>query len=173
MGDIILSIIAARAQNGVIGNQGQLPWRLRDDLSFFKKVTLGKPVIMGRRTWESLPMRPLPGRANFVLSSDWNYNAHSARVYSSFLPALNAARATAARVDMDEVFVIGGARLYERALPIADRLYITEVEAEVDGDTVFPPLAASEWTTTEIARHEAGSRNEFAFRIVQYDRAQG
>lgn len=172
MGDILLSLIAARAQNGVIGKDGQLPWRLSDDLAFFKSVTTGKPVLMGRRTWESLPVRPLPGRANFVLTSDWNYDARNARVYSSFLPALNAARATAARAGADELFVIGGAQLYERALPLADRLYLTEVDADIDGDTYFPAFAPQDWAATELSSHAADDRNEFAFRVVRYDRKQ-
>lgn len=170
MGPVRLSLIAARARNGVIGADGGLPWRLRDDLAFFKKVTNGCPVIMGRRTWESLPVRPLPGRSNLVMSRDWTYAAESARVYSSFVPALNAAKAMARKSGAGDVFVIGGASLYEAALPLADRLYITEVDAAPEGDTVFPAFDLSEWRCRELKTQPADARNDHAFRIIQCDR---
>jgi dihydrofolate reductase len=126
---IRLSLIVAQGRNRVIGSAGQLPWRLKDDLAHFKRTTMGAPVIMGRKTWESLPKRPLPGRPNIVISRDWNYDAAEARVYSSLSPAINAAKAMALRAGQSEVFVIGGAAIYELALPLADRIYLTEVDA--------------------------------------------
>ncbi|CAN0266978.1 unnamed protein product, partial [Chrysoparadoxa australica] len=105
---IKVSLIAARAKTGVIGNKGQLPWRLADDLAFFKSVTVGHPIIMGRRTWESLPRRPLPGRDNIVLSRDWTFSAAGARVFSAIGPAVEAGKALAVAAGKREVFIIGG-----------------------------------------------------------------
>ena len=133
-----LSLIVARARNGVIGRDGGLPWRLSDDLALFKQATAGKPIIMGRATWESLPRKPLPGRQNIVLTRDWAYAALGARVYSSLTASIAAARAIAAKDGQDEVFIIGGESVYAKALPMADLLYITEVDAEIEGDARFP-----------------------------------
>ncbi|MEM6411279.1 MAG: dihydrofolate reductase [Pseudomonadota bacterium] len=167
--DIRNCIIVAKASNGVIGNQGQLPWRLSADLAFFKQVTTGKPMIMGRKTWESLPIRPLPGRANIVISRNWNYAAKGARVYSSLGVAVNAARSIARREGVDEIFVIGGASIYERALPISDRLYITEVDAEPEGDVLFPQVKEDRWQEVWGRPYEADEKNEFSFTIRRYD----
>ncbi|CUS56937.1 MULTISPECIES: dihydrofolate reductase [unclassified Hyphomonas] len=165
-----LCLIAARASNNVIGSGGDLPWRLKSDLAFFKKATLGCPIIMGRKTWESLPVRPLKGRENIVMTRDWAYNAEGARVYSSFAAATNSARAVAARTAADKVFVIGGEAIYKLALPIADRLYLTEVDAAPDGDAYFPELDANQWKETGAEQFEAGEGNDFAFSIRQLDR---
>lgn len=162
---IRLSLIVAQGRNRVIGAGGQLPWRLKGDLAHFKRTTMGAPVIMGRKTWESLPKRPLPGRANIVISRDWNYDAAEARVYSSVVPALNAARAIALRAGQPEVFVIGGAAIYEAALPLADRIYLTEVDAAPEGDAFFPALHAGQWSETSAERHEAGEGNDHAFTL--------
>lgn len=165
-----LCLIVAQARNRVIGAGGTLPWRLKDDMAFFKATTMGAPVIMGRKTWESFPKRPLPGRENIVLTRDWDYDAAEARVYSSFPAAMNAARAIAAREGKDEAFVIGGAEIYAMALPFADRIYLTEVDAEVNGDTFFPELSARDWNSREIAAHGASEGNDHAFTIRQLDR---
>lgn len=167
-----LCLIVAQARNRVIGARGGLPWRLKDDMAFFKRTTMGAPVIMGRKTWESLPIRPLPGRANIVLTRDWRYEAaDAARVYSSFAAAVNAARAIADREGRDEVFVIGGAELYAAALPLADRIYLTEVDTEVEGDAHFPQLDMRQWSSDEGLRFEAGEGNDHAFTIRRLDRA--
>lgn len=168
-GDVKLSLIVARARNGVIGREGDLPWRLSADMALFKKSTSGKPIIMGRKTWESLPVKPLPKRTNIVLTRDWAYAAIGARVYSSFSAALAAARAIAAKDGEDEVFVIGGATLYERAIEIADRLYITEVDAEIEGDTYFPKFDENQFAEAGRSVHEADQKNEFGFtfRILE------
>lgn len=167
---IKVCLIVAKSRNGVIGRDGQLPWRLPGDLAFFKETTLGKPVIMGRKTWESLPKRPLPGRDNIVLSRDWNYAAPGARVYTSFSPGLNAARSMAVRAGVDEVFVIGGASLYERAMPLADRLYVTDVDLIAEGDAFFPGLESSVWSETWSRPQAADGKNQYGFTIRRYDR---
>lgn len=153
----------------MIGAAGQLPWRLKDDMAHFKRTTMGAPVIMGRKTWESLPKRPLPGRPNIVISRDWNYDAAEARVYSSVSPAINAAKAMALRNGQTEVFVIGGAAIYELALPIADRIYLTDVDTAPAGDVFFPELTPGSWSETSSTRFEAGEGNDFAFTLRVLD----
>jgi dihydrofolate reductase len=166
---IRLSLIVAQGRNRVIGAGGQLPWRLKDDMAHFKRTTMGAPVIMGRKTWESLPKRPLPGRPNIVISRDWNYDAAEARVYSSVSPAVNAAKAMALREGQSEVFVIGGAAIYELVLPIADRIYLTEVDAAPEGDVFFPTLAPGSWSETASTRYDAGDGNDHAFTLRVLD----
>lgn len=167
---IRLSLIVAQGRNRVIGSAGQLPWRLKDDLAHFKRTTMGAPVIMGRKTWDSLPKRPLPGRPNIVISRDWNYDAAEARVYSGVSPAINAAKAMALRAGQTEVFIIGGAAIYELALPLADRIYLTEVDAAPDGDVFFQAVDTVNWSQTGLARFEAGAGNDHAFTIKVLDR---
>lgn len=168
-----IALVVARARNGVIGRDGDLPWRLRSDLQRFKAVTMGKPCIMGRATWESLPLRPLPGRLNLVLTSDLSYEeqgkAKGAVVCTSLDEALSIARETAVEDGVDEICVIGGAALFAAALPRARRLYITEVEAEVEGDVRFPPFDEDAFLETSAERHEAGERDDhaFVFRVLE------
>lgn len=165
-----LCLIVARGRNGVIGREGALPWRLRDDLALFKETTAGAPLLMGRKTWESLPRKPLPGRENIVLSRNWTFQARGARVYSSLSSALAVARMLATRGGKDEVFVIGGAGLYEDTLPMAHRLYITEVDAEPKGDVTFPPFEEAKWTETSRQFFAASEGNEHAFVFRRLDR---
>lgn len=160
-----LSLIVARAKNKVIGRNGELPWRLKSDLAHFKHLTVGKPVIMGRKTWESLPRRPLPGRPNIVVTRDWTYAAEGARVYSQLGAALAVGRATARRDNHDEFFVIGGAELYAATLPLADRLYLTEVDAEPEGDAHFDGIDWDQWEEVAHEPHEADAENEHGFVI--------
>jgi dihydrofolate reductase len=168
---IRLSLIVAQGRNRAIGVAGQLPWRLKDDLAHFKRTTMGAPVIMGRKTWESLPKRPLPGRANIVISRDWNYDAAEARVYSSVSPAINAAKAMALNAGQTEVFVIGGEAIYKAALPMVDRIYLTDVDAEPEGaDAFFPELGAGHWSETSATHVEAGENNQYAFTLRIFDR---
>jgi len=168
-----ISLVVARARNGVIGMDGDMPWKLRSDLQRFKQITSGKPCIMGRATWESLPLRPLPGRLNLILSRDLSYEeqgkAKGAVVVSSFADALDIARETAEEDGVDEVCVIGGAALFEAALPRAKRLYITEIEAEPEGDTFFPAFDESLFREVANERHDAGEKDDhaFAFRILE------
>ena len=169
--EVKLSMIVARAHGGVIGVKGDLPWRLSDDLKAFKKVTFGCPVLMGRKTWESLPIKPLPGRENIVLTRDWQYDAIGARVYSSFAPAMNAAKAIALKGRFEEIFVIGGEAIYRKALPIADRLYITEVDADVEGDAFFPEFDESSWREISSTRYQKNETNDhdFVIRVLERD----
>lgn len=163
MSPVKISLIVARAKNGVIGVEGDLPWRLKADLAFFKATTLGKPILMGRNTWESLPRRPLPKRDNIVLTRDWTYAAEGARVYASYATAAAAARAIATRAGQDEAFVIGGEALYTRAIATADRMYITEVDAAPKGDAFFPAFDESEWSEQSAVAHSADDDNDHAF----------
>lgn len=162
---IKLSLIVARAQNNVIGVNGALPWRLSDDLKFFKQATTGHPVIMGRRTWESLPYKPLPRRDNIVLTHDWTYEAVGARVFSALAPAIGAGKALARTAGKSEVFVIGGQALYKAALPSADLLYITEVDVTLEGDALFPDFDESQFEEITRRRVEAGNGNDYSFTL--------
>ncbi|MCR9270663.1 MAG: dihydrofolate reductase [Henriciella sp.] len=168
--EIKLCLIVARAQNGVIGKDNDLPWRLSDDLKHFKATTKGCPVIMGRKTWESLPRRPLPGRDNIVLSRDGQYAAPGARVFTSIDAAIETARALAAAAGKSEVFVTGGSAIYAAALPFADRLYITEVATTLDGDASFPAFDETDYIETRREAVAASEKNEFAFIIRTLDR---
>ena len=169
-----IALVVARARNGVIGRDGDLPWRLRSDLQRFKAVTVGKPCIMGRKTWESLPLKPLPGRLNIVLTKDGSYEsegmAKGALVCSNLSEALSIARETAEEDGVDEVCIIGGTALFEMALPRAQRLYITEVEAEPEGDAVFPPFDETAFVRTAFEPHEAGEKDDHAFAFTVLDR---
>ena len=165
-----LSLIVARAENGVIGRDGDMPWRLSEDLKRFKSLTSGKPVIMGRNTWESLPRRPLPKRANIVVSRNTALLAERAWQASSIESAIALGRAMAMRDGLDEYFVIGGATLYEAALPYADRLYLTEVMADIEGDTYFPEISASDWTVLEEISVPADEKNTYPTRYCRLER---
>ncbi|MDK1386962.1 dihydrofolate reductase [Sinorhizobium sp. 8-89] len=132
-------IVVAVATNGVIGREGDLPWRLSTDLKRFKALTIGKPVVMGRKTWASLG-RPLPGRPNIVISRNRDFAAEGAEVTSSLEAALELARRHAAAIGADEICIIGGGEIYRQSIGVADVLHVTEVHAEVDGDTRFPAI---------------------------------
>ena len=160
----------ARARNGVIGLNGALPWRLGSDLAMFKELTLGKPIIMGRKTWDSLPRRPLPGRTNIVLSHDGRFAPPGAVACEDFQEAVQIARDQAREDEVSEICVIGGAALFEIALPRAKRLYLTEVEADPEGDVRFPAFDEAEWTEVWRERHEAGPKDEFAFTLRVMER---
>ena len=160
----------SRARNGVIGREGELPWLLKSDLSIFRATTMGKPVIMGRKTWESLPKKPLIGRMNIVLSRDGSFEPHGAIVCEEFSEAVSIAKEQAEEDGAREVCVIGGASLFELALPKARRLYLTEVDAEVEGDVVLPPIDESRWTEVRSERHEASDVDEYAFTVRVLER---
>lgn len=158
-----LAIVVARAANGVIGRDGDLPWRLRSDLALFKANTLGKPIIMGRKTWDSLPRKPLPGRMNVVLTRDQSFEPEGAVACETWMEAVQMAKEQAADDGVDEVCVIGGRALFELALPKAKRLYLTEVAAEVEGDVHFPAFDESAWTEVRRDVHAAGEGDDHAF----------
>ncbi len=159
-----LCLIAALATNGVIGRHNTLPWRLPDDLKHFKALTLGCPVIMGRKTWESLG-RPLPGRENIVVTRDPVYAAAGCRVVHGLEEAL------AACGNAEEVFVIGGGELYALALPLAHTLYLTEVHGNVEGDAHFPAFDRSRFLETQREHHAADETHAWAFDFVSYQAA--
>jgi len=170
MSRIILSAgPIARARNGVIGKDGTLPWRLKSDLAIFRAVTMGKPVIMGRKTWDSLPKKPLVGRTNIVLSRDGSFEPHGALVCDNFSEALQIGREQAQEDGRDEVCVIGGASLFELALSRATRLYLTEVEAEVDGDVRLSAIDERRWREVRRESHPAGEDDQypFTFRVLE------
>ena len=159
----------AVARNGVIGRDGALPWRLKSDLAIFKAVTLGKPIIMGSKTWDSLPRKPLPSRMNIVLSRDGSFEPSGAVVCERFGEAVAIGREQAAEDGAEEVCVIGGAALFELALPKSRRMYITEVQAEVAGDVLFPAFNEADWTEVRREEHPAGEGDDhaFVFRVLE------
>ncbi len=158
---MILSLIVAVAENGVIGRDGALPWRLPGDMAFFKATTMGKPIVMGRKTWESLG-RPLPGRENIVITRDTSYLAEGAVVVNGLDAALEHAG------DVPEIMIIGGAQIYEAALPIVRRIYLTRVHASPSGDTFFPDLNWEGWEEVAREDHEAeGDTPAFSFVTLE------
>ena len=164
-----LVLVAAVAENGVIGRDGALPWRLAGDLKHFKTLTLGKPVLMGRRTFASIG-RALPGRTNIVLTRDPAFRAEGVRTAPNLAAALTMAEAEAKRMQADEIAIIGGAALYAVTLPRAHRLYLTEVHAKPPGTTYFPAFERNEWR--EIAREGPLQRPDeaYSYSFVVLDR---
>lgn len=160
----MISLIAALAKNRAIGKDGQLLWHLPEDMRHFRETTRGKPVIMGRKTWESLPdsFRPLPGRHNIVVSRNPAYLAPGATLVGSLENAIHAVGETA------EVFVIGGAELYRQALPVAGRLYLTEIAQDFEGDAFFPDVPPEDWE--EISRKAQQGKSGPVFSFVVYRR---
>ena len=159
-----IALIYARAANGVIGKDGTMPWHLPEDLAHFKRVTLNHPVIMGRRTWDSIPApyRPLPGRFNVVITRQLDWQAEGAHRASSLGEALHPFQPT------ETVWIIGGAQIYAQALPLADRLVVTEIDADVAGDA-FAPAIGAEWR--EVGRDERLAANGWRLAFVSYQRA--
>ena len=164
-----ISLIVAVAKNGVIGRDGGLPWRLSSDLKTFRRLTMGKPVIMGRRTFQSLP-KPLEGRDNLVVTRDASFKAPGAEVFTALDPALQRARALANARQTDEIMVIGGAELYAQVLERANRIYWTEVDAKPEGDTYFPPLDPARWVETAREAIPRGPKDDHAATLLILDR---
>lgn len=156
-----IAVIAARARNGVIGRDGDLPWRLKSDMAHFKATTMGKPVVMGRRTWDSLK-RPLPGRQNIVISRSLHFFAAGAWTFASLEAGLAAARAMASKANVSEVCVIGGGQIYAATLPIADVLYLTDVQADTVGDIHFPQFCDELFIETSRRVIPAGPQDAFS-----------
>jgi dihydrofolate reductase len=159
----MISIIVAASANNVIGVDGRLPWRLPEDLKRFKEITMGKPMIMGRATYDSIG-RALPGRTSIVISRQSGFKAEGCIVVDSIDAAINAAG------DVDEVMVIGGGEIYRQVLPMVDRIYMTRVQAEVEGDTRFPELDMDEWVVQSVEEYPAGDQREFGFDIEVLER---
>ncbi len=146
-GDVVF--VLAMADNGVIGAAGAIPWRLPEDMKRFKALTMGKPIVMGRKTWESFPKRPLPGRTNIVITRDASYAAPGALVVHSLEDALAKARAE----NPSEAAIVGGAEIYKAALPLATRIELTEVHVEAQGDAHLPPFDRAVWRETAREEH--------------------
>ena len=163
MGVPFLSLVVAMARNRVIGRNNALPWRLSEDLKRFKATTLGKPILMGRKTFESIG-KPLPGRRNIVLTRNPGWRAEGVDVVRSVEEALQLTRAS------PELAVIGGAEIYRLTIPHADRIYLTRVEADVDGDTLFPELDVAQWSQTQAGMHPADERNQYPATFLVLDR---
>lgn len=163
-----LSIIVAFANNYVIGRGNKLPWHIPEDLQWFKRITMGKPIIMGRKTFESIG-RPLPGRTNIVISNQAAFEKPGIKIAHSFDAAIDHAKNVALINGNEEAVVIGGAQIYAEALPLADRLYVTEIHADVSGDTFFPAMDWSAWK--EIGRDDhPGCGHQYAYSFVVYER---
>jgi len=163
------AVVVAAAENGVIGRDNALPWHLPEDLRYFKRVTMGKPIVMGRRTFESIG-RPLPGRTNIVITRNRDFRAEGVRVVNSLDEALDLAEAVAHNDGVDELMVIGGAAIYAEALPRADLLYLTEVHAEVAGDTYLPAIDKAQWRETRRERIAAEPPNPYDYSFVVLER---
>jgi dihydrofolate reductase len=166
-----LSIVCAMAQNRVIGRDNKLPWHLPADLAYFKNLTLGHPIIMGRKTFESIG-RPLPQRTNIVVTAQAGWSAAGVTVVNSLEEALTAANQAALAMGVQEMMLIGGATLYEQALPLAHRLYLTEVQAEIEGDAFFPQWNRSQWMEKSRQPHSADHHNCFAYEFAVYERKE-
>ena len=162
-------LVAAIAQNGVIGRGNALPWRLKSDMQHFRALTMGKPVVMGRKTYLSIG-RPLKGRTTIVVRRDRGFAAPGIVVAPSLDAALAAARGDALRRNADTIIVAGGADIYAQAMPLATQLAVTHVHKRVDGDAHFPAIAADEWHESARSEHEAAAEDEAAFAFVTYER---
>jgi dihydrofolate reductase len=165
---IQIVLIAAVAENGVIGRGGTMPWRLKSDMQHFRALTAGKPVVMGRKTYLSLSIKPLPGRTNIVVSRDAGFTAPGVLAARGVEAALEAARGDALRRGTDAVMVIGGADVYAQAMPRATRLEITQIHAAPQGDTRFPPINPALWREIARVAHPAGPNDDAAYDFVSY-----
>jgi dihydrofolate reductase len=163
---MIVSLIAAVAKNGVIGIKGDLPWSLPNDMKFFSKTTRGHHVLMGRKNYDSIPdkFRPLPGRPNLVVTRGGLGFAEGAYGFASILDAIDFAKANGET----ELFVIGGGEIYAQTMDIADRVYLTEIEASIDGDTVFPDFKRENWTKELLLEQSKDDVHNFAFKTYCY-----
>ena len=164
-----LSLIVAKSRNGVIGIDGDLPWKLSSDLKFFKAATIGKPVLMGRVTWESLPFA-LPGRPNLVLTRNADYKAPKAEIFTDIYEMIGRGYELAGLSGGDEIMLIGGAKLYASLMRYCGRLYVTEVDAMIEGDAHFPAIRADEWKTVSETPYPQGERDDYPFTVKIYER---
>ncbi|ADB37102.1 dihydrofolate reductase [Spirosoma linguale] len=160
-----ISLIAAVAQNGVIGRENDLPWHLPDDFAFFKRKTSHHPIIMGRKSLESLG-KPLPNRTNIVLTRNAEFSAAGVTIVHTLDDAIAEAKA----INQTEIFVIGGAEIYKMALPIATTLYLTEIHQDYDGDAYFPEFDKNEWQEVSRRPHPADERHAVSFDFVEYEK---
>lgn len=163
-----ISLIAAVSKNNVIGKNNDLPWHLPDDMKYFMQTTKEHYVIMGRKNYESIPekFRPLPNRTNIVITRRKDFHAPNCKVVNSVDEGI----ALAKQANQNELFIIGGSEIYKLGLPLADRLYLTEIDAVIDGDTYFPEIRKHEWQEVSRKHHETDARHAFAFDFVIYSR---
>ena len=162
---MIVSLIVAMSENQVIGRDGDMPWRLSDDLRRFRKLTMDHTIIMGRRTWESIG-RLLPGRKTVIISRNPDFSVDGATIVGNLNDALKTAG------DDIEVFVVGGGEIYRVAMPIANRMYVTRVLAQIGGDTTFPEIDWGEWTRTESEVHSADEKNNYDFVFETWEQKE-
>ena len=163
-----ISLIVAVSRNGAIGLNNQLPWYLPDDLKYFKSVTMGKPLIMGRKTFDSIG-RPLPGRANIVLTRDPQWTSDGVEVVQSVEQALVAGEIACEAADVDEIMVIGGEQIYRMTIDLADRIYLTQVDADVEGDAFFPDIDLNNWSQTRVKLPEIIDKHPYRFLVLDRD----
>ncbi len=160
-----ISIIVAASENNVIGINNMLPWRLPTDLKYFKSTTLGKPIVMGRKTFESLG-KPLPGRPNIVITRQNDFQPEGAYVVKSVEEGIEKAKSFGG----DELFITGGSQIFEQAWPLVERIYLTRVYAVVHGDAFFPQLDGAEFELVTDERHEADEKNQYSFSFQVWER---
>ncbi|HVU93916.1 MAG TPA: dihydrofolate reductase [Puia sp.] len=165
---MIISLIVAASENNAIGKDNQLLWHLPNDMKFFKNTTWGMPVIMGRKTYDALAGEPLPGRFNFVITRQKDWQPRNKKV--TVTPSLGLALKGAETTDCKETFVIGGGEIYREAMPIADRIYMTRVHTKLDGDTYFPPIDESQWQLTGNLDFPADEKHAYAYSFQVWDR---
>jgi dihydrofolate reductase len=161
---MILTTIAAVAQNGVIGNNNELIWRLPDDLKHFKNITKGHTMIMGRKTWESIGAKPLPHRRHIIITRNFDYDAEDAEVVSTIDEALELAKGD------EKVFIVGGGEIYKLAMPYINRMELTIVHHDFEGDTYFPEFNYANWKEVASELHEADERHAYAFSFLTLER---
>lgn len=162
----VVALIVAVAENGVIGREGKLPWRIPEDMKWFKARTAGRPLVMGRKTWESFPKRPLPGRTNIVVTRDRAFRAEGGVVVNSLDAALDVARGE----QPEEIMIIGGAEIYRAALPLAGRIYLTSVHGEIAGDTHFPEIDRDQWLETVVGVYPSSAERAIGYSFIILDK---
>jgi dihydrofolate reductase len=166
---IRIAMIAGVAQNGVIGSEQTIPWRIPSDMVFFKKTTLGKPIVMGRKQYETVG-RPLPGRTNIVVTRQRGYQPDGVLVVHDIDAALEKAKEIAAADGVDEIMIIGGGELYAQLMDRADRLYITDIDLSPEGDVRFPAIAPEQWTVVDLPEVAPSPKDEASYRVKVYER---
>lgn len=167
--NIRLAIVVAMARNYVIGKDDGLPWQLPDDLKWFRQVTMGKPIIMGRVTFESIG-KALPGRDNIVITRNSDFQVENVTVAGDMEDAIAIAEAFAIAREVNEIAIIGGAQIYKEALPNVSRIYLTEIDADIEGDTHFPEFSMDDWDRSVAQEITSDDRNQYAARMLTLDR---
>lgn len=162
-------MIAGVAENGVIGSEQTIPWRVPSDMAFFKATTMGKPIVMGRKQYETVG-RPLPGRTNIVVTRQQGYQPEGVLVFHDIDAALDRAAGIAAADGVDEIMIIGGGELYAQLMPRADRLYISHIDLSPAGDVRFPAIAPEDWVVIDLPEVTPGPRDEASYRVKVYER---